>query len=83
MKFLTDIFANLSWLVFVFGVFVLASVYLHWNLLEYRQTDAIVFAVYVALVVLVMLPLFVLESRLQVSGCFACFASLTESPGRR
>jgi hypothetical protein len=67
LKPLTDVFKNLSWLVFVFGLFVMAGTYLHWSLPEYRKTDAAVFAIYLALVGLLMLPLFILEGQFQVA----------------
>jgi hypothetical protein len=67
LKFLTDILMNLSWLVFAFGLFVIASVYLHWNLLEYRATDALLLAVYVVALCLTMLPLVLLELRLDAA----------------
>lgn len=64
MKFLMDIFKNMSWLVFFFGLFVIASVYLHWNLPEYRITDAAFFIAYIVLVGLTMMPLLFLDSKL-------------------
>lgn len=67
MKFLMDIFKLMSWLVFLFGLFVIASVYLHWNLPEYRKTDAALLVVYLALVVLAMMPLLLLDGRLEMA----------------
>ena len=39
LKHLTNMLMYLSWLAFVFGLFVFASLYLHWNLREYRTKD--------------------------------------------
>jgi hypothetical protein len=48
----------------VFGVFVFASLYLHWNLREYRATDLGLVFVYVVLVAVAVVPLGILETRL-------------------
>lgn len=63
--FILDAFQVVSWLVFLFGVFVIASVYMHWNLPEYRVSDAGLLVAYLALVALAMIPLFILDTRLQ------------------
>lgn len=65
--FLLDLFKILSWLVFLFGLFVIASVYMHWSLPEYRVTDTALLVVYLALVVLAVTPLLMLEFRLTAS----------------
>jgi hypothetical protein len=61
---LSAVFRDTLWLVFVFGFFVMASLYLHKNLEEYRMSDLFLVAAYVVLVLIAMLPLISLEFRL-------------------
>jgi hypothetical protein len=63
LQHLTNMLMYVSWIVFVFGLLVFASLYLHWNLREYRATDFGLVCVYVVLVILAMVPLGMLESR--------------------
>jgi len=65
MKFLTEIFTYLSWLVFLFGLFVIASMFLHWRLVEYRVTDAFLVAVYIIALAITVTPLMKLEIRFE------------------
>jgi hypothetical protein len=65
--FLLNLFKILSWLVFLFGLFVIASVYMHWSLPEYRVTDAALLVIYLALVGLAVAPLLLLEFRLSAA----------------
>ncbi len=64
LKNLTDVLMYLSWIVFLFGMFVLASLYLHWNLREYRKSDLTLVFSYVLLLVLMVAPLGLLDARL-------------------
>jgi hypothetical protein len=63
LKNLTDILMYLSWVVFLFGIFVVASLYLHWNLREYRRFDLALVYVYVLLLALMVAPLGILNSK--------------------
>jgi hypothetical protein len=64
LKNLTDVLMYLSWIVFLFGIFVFASLYLHWGLRAYRRMDlGLVFA-YVLLFALMVTPLRMLDSKL-------------------
>lgn len=64
LKFIADIFTTLSWLVLLYGFFVMASMYLHRNLEEYRVTDAILVFVYLVVFALAMTLLQMFEFRL-------------------
>jgi hypothetical protein len=64
LKFLVGIFRDLLWVVFLFGLYVIVSIYSHWNLAEYRVTDSLLFAIYIAALALMAVPLFALELRL-------------------
>jgi hypothetical protein len=64
LKDLTDWLTYLSWFVLLFGMFVFASLYLHWNLREYRRNDLALVVSYALLVVLTVAPLLILDSRL-------------------
>jgi len=68
LKPFTDMLMYLSWVVFLFGVFVFASLYLHWNLREYRRNDLRLVVIYFVFVALTLVPLGVLESKLSVEG---------------
>jgi hypothetical protein len=46
-------------------MFVIASIFLHWNLAEYRNTDFALVVAYVILVVGVLSPLILLQIRLE------------------
>jgi hypothetical protein len=50
--------------MFLFGIFVFASLYLHWNLREYRNDDLMLVFTYVVLVALTVAPLGILQHRL-------------------
>jgi hypothetical protein len=63
LKNLTDILMYLSWVVFLFGIFVVASLYLHWNLREYRRFDLALICVYVLFLALMVAPLGILNSK--------------------
>lgn len=64
LKHFTDMLMYLSWAVFLFGMFVFASLYLHWNLREYRTYDFGLVVVYGLVVALAVVPLGFLESTL-------------------
>jgi hypothetical protein len=64
LKHLTDILMHLSWAVFLFGMFVFASLLLHWNLREYRVIDLSLVVAYVLIVAFAVGPLAILESKL-------------------
>ena len=68
LKNLTDVLMYLSWIVFLFGMFVFASLYMHWNLHEYRKSDLRLVYAYVVLVALLVAPLTVLDRRLAAAG---------------
>jgi hypothetical protein len=61
---LTDLLMYISWIVFLFGLFVFASLYLHWNLREYRKWDLTLVFAYIALVALMVAPVEILDHRL-------------------
>jgi hypothetical protein len=81
LKFVVDIFRTFSWLVFTFGVLVISSMYFHRHMTEYRSTDITMLLMYAFLVILIMIPLFILEVRLQEvrDGVLAAFPA----PGGR
>ena len=64
LKHLTNMLMYLSWLVFVFGLFVFASLYLHWNLREYRTQDFSLVGMYILFVILAVVPLGTIEYKL-------------------
>jgi hypothetical protein len=64
LKHLTNMLMYLSWIAFIFGVFVIASLYLHWNLRAYRWGDFGLIGAYVVLVIVALVPLEILEYRL-------------------
>ncbi len=64
LKHLTDMQMHLSWIVFLFGMFVFASLYLHWNLREYRRNDLTLVVAYVLLMALTVAPIGILEFKL-------------------
>ncbi len=64
LKHLTNMLMYLSWLAFVFGLFVFASLYLHWNLREYRTKDFSLVGMYILFVILAVVPLGKLEYKL-------------------
>src|SRR5437588_3932558 len=61
MKFVTDIFQWISWFALLFGLLVIASIYLHRNLREYRLSDRFQLVIFACLVAAIAAPLFVLE----------------------
>lgn len=65
---LINVLMYLSWIGFLFGLFVFASLYLHWNLHEYRRSDLTLVAAYVVFVALSIAPLGILETRLSNEG---------------
>lgn len=68
LKNLTDVLMYLSWIVFLFGMFVFASLYMHWNLHEYRASDLRLVYAYIVLVALLVVPLTVLDHKLGAAG---------------
>ena len=64
LKHLTNMLMYLSWLAFVFGLFVFASLYFHWNLREYRTKDFSLVGMYILFVILAVVPLGKLEYKL-------------------
>ena len=64
LKDLTDVLMYLSWIVFLFGIVVIASLYLHWGLRAYRRIDLTLFCGYVLLLVVMVTPLLILDSKL-------------------
>jgi len=68
LKNLTDVLMYLTWIVFLFGMFVFASLYLHWNVHEYRKSDLRLVYLYVVLVALLAAPLWTLDRRLGAAG---------------
>jgi hypothetical protein len=65
---LVNVLMYLSWIGFVSGVFVFASLYLHWNLREYRKGDLALVVAYMLFVALTIAPLLVLDSKLSIEG---------------
>jgi hypothetical protein len=64
LQHLTDLLMYLSWFVLLFGMFVFASLYLHWNLRQYRRNDFLLVVSYVLLVAFTLAPLLILDSKL-------------------
>ncbi len=62
---ISAVFSNILWLVFLFGIFVMASLYLHRRLDEYKETDRILVTAYVVLMVLALMPLLLVEYRIE------------------
>jgi hypothetical protein len=83
LKNLTDVLMYLSWIVFLFGMIVVASLYLHWGLRAYRRMDlGLVFA-YVVLLALMVTPLGILDWKLSMEKD-ACLQQLASTiPGEK
>ena len=64
LKDLNDVLMYLSCIVCLFGIFVVASLYLHRGLRAYRHTDLALVSAYVLLLALMVTPLGILESNL-------------------
>jgi hypothetical protein len=64
LKHLTDLLMHLSWAVFLFGMFVFASLLLHWNLREYRFMDLSLVVAYAVILAIALAPLGFLEKKL-------------------
>lgn len=61
LKHLTDMLMHLCWVAALFGMFVFASLLLHWNLREYRWIDLTLFVTYCFILLVLALPLGILE----------------------
>ncbi len=65
LDFVTGVLSGLTWLVFIFGLFVIASLYMHRKLREYRNTSIVLVLAYLAMVSIISLAVLIVSARLE------------------